>query len=87
MKNTISNIKEDSLLVWLDNSLEKTQTELDSQISAIAYWRSHKYKQHASHMHMSETDVKDYRHKSELQCISLAYRLNWINQEIEKLKK
>ena len=76
--------KEDSLLIWLGNTLEKTQTELDSLTSTVAYWKSGEYKNHASNMHMSETTVKELVDESLLQITALAYRLNWINQQIEK---
>jgi hypothetical protein len=86
MAQTISNIKEDSLLVWLDNSLEKTQNELDSQNFSISFW-SGEYKNFPIHNHMSETDVNDIIHQSELRITALSYRLNWIHQQIENLKK
>ena len=86
MANQISNIKEDSLLVWLDNSLEKTQTELNSQISSMGFWRSGEFKNHPANYDMSEADVNDLIQQCELRITSLAYRLNWIHQQIENVK-
>jgi hypothetical protein len=87
MVQTISNIKEDSLLVWLDNSLQETQNELNSTTSQIGFWRSGEWKNFPAHNDINETDVNKLINKSELQITLLSYRLNWIEQQIENLKK
>lgn len=87
MVNQISNIKEDSLLVWLDNSMRETQKQIDSTISSLAYWRSGKWEENPSNDELTETDLRDIMYDCELQITKLSFRLDWINKQIENLKK
>jgi hypothetical protein len=82
---TISNIKEDSLLVWLDNSLQETQNELNSKTFQIGFWRSGEWKNFPSWNDSNETDVNELINESELEITLLSYRLNWIEQQIKTI--